>query len=66
MIEIIPAIEFGEVTAINDEPVGPVKQESKPATTASVADELLKLKQLLDAGAITKDEYESQKKKLLN
>lgn len=31
-----------------------------------VADELLKLKQLLDSGAITQSEYDSQKKKLLN
>jgi len=31
----------------------------------SVADELLKLKKLLDAGAITKAEYDAQKKKLL-
>ncbi|GAB3986133.1 hypothetical protein GCM10028807_02890 [Spirosoma daeguense] len=36
------------------------------ATTGSVADELLKLKQLMDAGALTKEEYEAQKKKLLN
>ncbi|MES2274747.1 MAG: SHOCT domain-containing protein [Bacteroidota bacterium] len=32
----------------------------------SVADEIKKLKQLLDSGAITKEEYEAQKKKLLN
>lgn len=31
----------------------------------SVADELLKLKQLLDSGALTQAEYDSQKKKLL-
>jgi hypothetical protein len=31
-----------------------------------VADEIEKLKKLLDSGAITKDEYESQKKKLLD
>ncbi len=31
----------------------------------SVADELLKLKQLLDAGLITRDEFEAQKRKLL-
>ena len=31
-----------------------------------VADELLKLKQLLDSGAITQSEYDSQKSKLLN
>ncbi|MDB4925379.1 SHOCT domain-containing protein [Mucilaginibacter sp.] len=47
--------------------------EVKPCATtatakpvASVADEIKKLKGLLDAGAITKAEYDSQKKKLLN
>jgi hypothetical protein len=39
-------------TGINSAPVG-------------VADELLKLKKLLDAGGITKEEYDAQKKKLL-
>lgn len=38
---------------------------AKPATAGSVADEIKKLKELLDSGAITKDEYEAQKKKLL-
>lgn len=32
----------------------------------AVSDELLKLKQLLDSGAITKDEFDSMKAKLLN
>lgn len=32
----------------------------------SVADELGKFKQLLDAGAITQEEYEAQKQKILN
>lgn len=32
----------------------------------SVADELLKLKQLMDMGVLTKEEFEEQKKKLLN
>jgi len=31
-----------------------------------VADEIKKLKALLDSGAITQSEYDSQKKKLLN
>jgi hypothetical protein len=42
---------------------------SAPGTTSvpvvSVADELLKLKKLLDAGALTQDEFNAQKKKLL-
>lgn len=35
-------------------------------TTISAADELLKFKQLLDAGAITQEEFDAQKQKLLN
>jgi len=35
------------------------------AQPASVADELTKLKKLLDAGALTQDEFNAQKKKLL-
>ena len=41
--------------------------ESKAATpVASVADELLKLKKLMDEGILTKEEFEAQKKKLLD
>lgn len=36
------------------------------APVASIADELLKLKQLLDAGALTQEEFDSQKSKLLS
>lgn len=47
--------------------VTPCAAPAGSATTApvSVADELLKLKKLLDAGALTQDEYNAQKKKLL-
>lgn len=40
--------------------------EAAPAVEpASVADELLKFKQLLDMGAITQEEFDAQKKQLL-
>ena len=42
-----------------------VDQKSSTSTKFSVADELLKLKKLLDAGAITQAEYDAQKKKVL-
>lgn len=52
--EIVPPAQFRRTTnQVNAAPV-------------SVADELLKLKQLLDAGALTQDEFNQQKKKLLN
>ena len=39
---------------------------NQPATgVSSVADEILKLKKLLDSGAITQTEYDAQKKKLI-
>ncbi|HEY9003723.1 MAG TPA: SHOCT domain-containing protein [Mucilaginibacter sp.] len=55
-IWIEEAIAACEVTPCNN-------QKSAPAS--SVADEILKLKKLLDAGAITQAEYDAQKKKLL-
>ena len=39
--------------------------DATPKSVASVADEIKKLKALLDNGAITQAEYDSQKKKLL-
>lgn len=46
--------------------VKPCAVADSPKPVASVADEIKKLKGLLDAGAITQAEYDSQKKKLLN
>ena len=44
------------------------KSNNKSSSVAplSVADELIKLKQLLDAGVLTQEEFDSQKTKLLN
>ena len=43
----------------------PVAPAASGAPVLGVADELLKLKQLLDAGAITQAEYAQQKARLL-
>lgn len=42
------------------------KNETKPESTISVADELLKYKQLLDMGALTQEEFDKKKAELLN
>ena len=55
-IWIEEAIAACEVTPCNNQ---------KSTSASSVADEILKLKKLLDAGAITQTEYDAQKKKLL-
>jgi len=50
-----------EMTNIKKAP-SPVEQKTQPV---NVTDELVKLKQLLDAGAITAEEFEAQKKRVL-
>lgn len=45
--------------------VNPVPQVSAPVENASAADEILKLKNLLDMGAITQEEFEAKKSQLL-
>jgi hypothetical protein len=66
-IDVDNAISSGEIV-VPDE----FKPKPKVATTVvevkqqvSVADELIKLKKLYDDGVLTKEEYEAQKKKLL-
>ncbi|UFH52515.1 SHOCT domain-containing protein [Spirosoma sp. KNUC1025] len=64
MIEIDNAIEAGELLP----PVEFRQAYSQPSQppSFSVADELIKLKKLMDEGVLSKDEFEAQKKKLLN
>lgn len=65
-------IELDNAVAVNEliAPDAYAKKTATPAAAAaapatSKADELKKWKDLLDAGAITKEEYEAQKKKIL-
>lgn len=61
-IEIDNAVEGGELIP----PAAYAKKEqSGTSTGGSIADELKKLKELLDSGALTQEEYNAQKKKLL-
>ncbi len=60
-VDVENAIKFGEIA---------VPDEFKPKTetanqTLSAADEIKKYKALLDSGAITQEEYDAKKKKLL-
>ena len=41
------------------------ENNAQPTQTVSVADELKKFKELLDMGAISQEEYDAQKAKLL-
>lgn len=58
---IDPAIQSGEIII----PDKFLKKGTDPAPS-SVADELLKLKKLMDDGLLTREEFDAQKKKLLS
>jgi predicted Zn-dependent peptidase len=58
-VDIENAIASGEV-------VVPGRSKNPLAGKNSVADELVKFKKLLDEGALTQQEFETLKKKLLN
>lgn len=66
-VDLANAIKYGEVIGVNR-----IKfNQNKTATTTiiqnkiSTADELKKYKELLDQGVISQDEFDAQKKKLL-
>lgn len=66
-VELENAIRFGEVIGVNSIKFNQKKQSQTPEiqTKSSVADEIKKLKELLDGGVISKSEFEAQKKKIL-
>ena len=51
-------VQFTEIKNLKETPI-------ENNATVSTADEILKYKNLLDAGAITQEEYEAKKKQLL-
>lgn len=59
-------LEEWKIAFSNVREQGGVENVAQSVPVQSVADELLKFKSLLDAGAITEDEYNAQKAKLLN
>jgi len=61
-VDLESAEAGGEIRTVNNQ-----QQKATPATAPAtgVADELLKLKQLLDSGVITADEFAVQKAKVL-
>lgn len=67
-IDVDNAIAYGEIVVPEE-----FRPKAKTSTTVvevkqqvSIADELIKFKKLLDDGILTKEEYEAQKKKLLD
>lgn len=68
IVELEAAIRAGEIVAINSLNVEPKKEPQVVVvkeSSVSVADELKKLKQLLNDSTITQEEYDKMKAKLL-
>lgn len=59
-------LEEWKIAFSNVREQGGAENVAQSVPVQSVADELLKFKSLLDAGAITEDEYNAQKARLLN
>lgn len=61
-VDLQSAEEGGEIRTFNNRP----QPAASPAPVTGLADELLKLKKLLDAGVLTQAEFDAQKAKLLS
>lgn len=61
-----PVEQIAETPLVeNTPPVEQLQQIEQPVSNISVADELMKLKELLDAGVLTEEEFATQKQRLL-
>lgn len=61
-----PVEQIAETPLVeNTPPVEQLQQIEQPVSNISVADELIKLKELLDAGVLTEEEFATQKQRLL-
>lgn len=56
---------FAKITSFLEEKLQQQNKDSQTESATSPADELMKFKSLLDAGAITEEEFNKQKEKLL-
>ena len=52
-------------TAAPAAPAAPAPAPAAPTSVSEAADDLLKLKELLDAGILTQEEFDAKKKQLL-
>lgn len=62
---VCEGIDAAAQPVIQETPAPQIAPQAATPTAASVADELLKFKQLLDMGAITQEEFDAKKKQLL-
>lgn len=65
-MDVENAISAGEIVVPDEFKPKPKTQVVEVKQQISVADEIAKLKKLYDDGVLTKDEYDAQKKKLLD
>jgi len=65
-IDIESALLDGELLEINGEPLNSKTKKENAVSSESTASQLLKLKELLDAGLLTREEFDEEKKKILN
>ena len=64
-INLENAIRYKEIISLNKKSFDNENKSNQTSNKVSITDELKKLKELLDQGILTQDEFNSQKKKIL-